>query len=173
MTDAEAREILGVLLAAYRPVDWPASSHALYVEGLRDLEVGQAVAVVKAKVYAGEWEHMPRIADLRRAVTTAVDPIPGVEVAFAEVLALIRQRGYTRPPAAGDWSHPAIAAAVDAIGWSALCQSENIGIERAHFLKLYGSATSRAAERAAIPAELAATVEALAERLDVRSLPPA
>lgn len=48
----------------------------------------------------------------------------------------------------GSWGEPVFKEdttrkAVEAIGWKAICQSENIGIERAHFLKVYDALEKR------------------------------
>lgn len=46
---------------------------------------------------------------------------------------------YGRP----NFEDPCISKAVDCIGWRNLCLSENIAIERAHFLKIYESLENR------------------------------
>lgn len=68
---------------------------------------------------------------------------PDVDEAWAEVLHTIRRVGNYGVP---EFTHPAIAAAVDALGWKTLCMSENSVADRAHFLRIYG-VTVRRAER--------------------------
>ena len=41
------------------------------------------------------------------------------------------------------FTHEAIREAVKTIGWINLCRSDTIGIERAHFTKVYGAIRNR------------------------------
>lgn len=68
--------------------------------------------------------------------------IPTADEAWREVRREIGRLGYMF----GDghvWSHPAIASAVEAMGWAQLCQGEEM-INRAHFLKMYPTVAARA-----------------------------
>ena len=98
---------------------------------------------------------------LRRAVDLQARAqgaeVPGVDQAWTEVQDEIRRVGWTgmldssRRPS---FSHPSIQAAVDAMGWATLCESENAMADRAHFLKLYGVATERVTRDAVMPASV-------------------
>ncbi len=98
---------------------------------------------------------------LRRAVEldarAAGRQLPDVDQAWAEIQSEISRVGWTvvldakRRPL---FSHPSIQAAVDAMGWSTLCESENPMADRAHFLKLYGVATERATRDAVMPSSV-------------------
>ena len=70
-----------------------------------------------------------------------------LESAWSEVqLAIDSIGGYRRP----QWSHPSIAAAVDAIGWEHICRDENLVATRAHFFRLLESNQRRAFEDASL-----------------------
>lgn len=60
--------------------------------------------------------------------------------AWAEVLREIGRVGSWGKP---KFSDPLIQDAVDCIGWNSICSSEEIMIERAHFLKIYDSIAAR------------------------------
>jgi hypothetical protein len=60
--------------------------------------------------------------------------------AWAEVLCEVKR--------VGSWGNPKfkdglVQKAVDCIGWQAICSSESIMVERAHFLKIYDSIDAR------------------------------
>ena len=68
------------------------------------------------------------------------DAAPSAVEAWQQVRAEIRRIGpYERPR----FAHPRVAEAVQVIGWQTLCNSEQIGVERAHFLKAYDSFSQR------------------------------
>jgi hypothetical protein len=64
----------------------------------------------------------------------AIPEIPQAGEAWGEVLRKIQTVGSYGAP---QFSSQVIQKAVDCIGWKTLCMSENIAIERAHFLKIY------------------------------------
>lgn len=94
--------------------------------------------------------------------------VPGVDEAWAEVQREIARVGWTGaldPQRKPLFSHPTISAAVEAMGWQTLCESENEVADRAHFLKLYGSATARATRDAVMPASVRELLEAGVKQL--------
>lgn len=75
----------------------------------------------------------PKPADIREAVNAlVVSSIPTAGQAWGEVL-----KKANIYKANIDWSHDLIRQAVRIIGLSTICESENIGVERAHFFKVY------------------------------------
>lgn len=62
------------------------------------------------------------------------------EEAWRAVLAEVRRVGSWGTPQFRD---PLVAQAVKAVGWLAICQSELIGVERAHFSKAYAACQTR------------------------------
>lgn len=101
---------------------------------LADLAPAALEAAVLAHISTNKW--FPTIAELREA-TLAMLPgqgIPTATEAWGEVMHAFEMVGYYHTP---EWSHPAIAKTVDAMGWQQLCLSENGMADRAHFIKLY------------------------------------
>ena len=68
------------------------------------------------------------------------DDAPGAAEAWQQVRIQVQRVGPYHQPR---FSHPRIAEAVNVIGWRTLCDSEEIRIERAHFLKAYDALTLR------------------------------
>ena len=68
------------------------------------------------------------------------ESIPTPEEAWGEVIKAIARYGYCGKP---EFSSPLIANAVECIGWRDMCMSENIGVERAHFMRAYSNLVKR------------------------------
>lgn len=92
----------------------------------------------------------------RRALELTGARVPAADEALAEVYATIARIGSYGTP---EWSHPAIEAAVNALGgWRYLCLSEDPMADRAHFLKVYGTAEARHTAEALMPPSVAELV---------------
>lgn len=94
-----------------------------------------------------------------QAISRGEVPMPGVDEAWTEFKANYRT--------SGPWSHPAIAAAANALGCREFGASEmkdEIG-QRAHFVKFYGSASLRIGrELGEMPPVLAAYMQSAIKR---------
>lgn len=103
-----------------------------------------------------------RVLTLRERADGTYAPDP--DQALAEVMAGVRQGGLNlldpkRQPK-HEWSHPAVATAVRAMGWRDICLSDKPDVVRAQFLRVYGDARVRiTAERRRTP-QMAALIEA-------------
>jgi len=82
----------------------------------------------------------------------AVDStIPNVGDAWAEVLREMARTGsYGQPK----FSHPLITQAVQGVGWRSMCMSENIGVDRAHFYRIFDQLKDRAQREEIVPQKL-------------------
>lgn len=98
---------------------------------------------------------MPQIGEVRRAVMQARHPSLLVlpEDAWGEAWSNVKAVGRNRTP---EWSHPALAAAVEVIGWADICNTntDNLGTLRAQFMKVYRAKQEAAEVEAATPASL-------------------
>lgn len=72
---------------------------------------------------------------------------PDADQAVAEVMAGIRHGGLNlldpRRDPRHEWSHPAVAAAVRAMGWRDMCMSDKPDVVRSQFLRVYADARAR------------------------------
>lgn len=140
-----------VTIIAIIPTKWPAvtgrwprtaAEMRLYAESwyaeLGDLHPRTlALALESFSVECREFPPTPgQLRQRTLALTRAPDQaVPSPEAALAEVWDQVRGVGYYGTP---EWSHPALAKAVAAVGgWQAVCNSENPEAFRAHFLRLY------------------------------------
>ncbi len=174
MTESHVIELMG-LLSIYWP-HWrgPLSEHETatwaqnWLRLLGDLDADVVTAALDS-LAAENREHPPPPGIVRaRAVALAAgDAAPDVDEAWSEVQAEIARVGWTGdldPRRKPRFSHPAIEPAVKDIGWQALCESTNAMADRAHFLKLYGTAVGRANADALTPPAVRALADALALR---------
>jgi hypothetical protein len=125
---------------------------------LSDLDNAAVVAAVDSlAAEARDFPPPPGVIRHRAVQLQAGAGGPGVDEAWAEVQAEIGRVGWTvalDPDRKPLFSHPSITATVEAMGWKTLCESENPMADRAHFIKLYGSATERATRDAVMPASV-------------------
>ena len=134
MTKEEAKEVLNLLLAAFPATnnhigeDTVLVYHAYLM--LLPLEIGQFAV---CKIISNN-KFFPAIAEIKEAARSfapLADKLPTPEEAWEEVAKKLDI--YHFP----EWSSPVIERAVRAVGYSNICRSENLGVERAHFLRFY------------------------------------
>lgn len=144
MTSEEAGVILDALVAAFPRTTMSAETVQIYARFLVDVSVEQAVDAAARWIARGR--SFPLISELREAIERehGAGP-PDADQAFAEVMRKVGSVGRYREPV---WSHPAISAAVDAITWREVCDSDNAPALRAHFTRAYEAAKKRTADPA-------------------------
>jgi hypothetical protein len=132
----------------------------VWLDVLGDLD-GELVRAALVDLSAREFP--PAVGTIREAALrlsaaeASGSRIPDPDEAWAEVSAAVRAVGRYRAP---EFSHPAVGAAVELIGWTTICDSQDDGSDR--FVATYRAVLRRAA-RAIPPPILAARVPALAK----------
>lgn len=138
MTDVEANQILGLALAAYPSQAGKLSSNAIaamrvmWAELLEDINFAAAKMALKA--YCRSAKFLPSVADIRELATSGPSGARSGIDAWGDVRRAVGRYGVYRTPRFDD---PLVARAVEAVGWLAICASENEAVERAHFAKAY------------------------------------
>ena len=140
MAPEEALSIVDILTRAYPNATIPEATIELYMACLYDVpfEAGRVAALNLIT----EKNFFPTIAEVRQAALSVIpaNHLPDAAQAWAEVTTQMAECGYFESPI---FSHPAIVAAVKAVGWSNLCHSEKIAVDRAHFVKIYDTYRDR------------------------------
>lgn len=86
--------------------------------------------------------------------------------AWAEILEKISSVGSWGYP---KFANPLINEAVSCIGWRSMCMSENISIERAHFLKVFESLSTRKRnEDLTISHDVKGLINSISQNMDKR-----
>lgn len=162
MTKDEAKQVIAVLMAAYPKTELPLESIQLYIQFLEDLpfEAGKAGALL----HIAENKWFPTVSEIRQLAVNSIpgNAIPSASDAWGEVLKQIKHEGQYGIP---NFSHPAIASAVKAMGWRNLCISEDGMADRAHFLKIYETYRNRTLQEQLQIPEVKKLVGAMQERL--------
>lgn len=136
MKPEEAGVVLDALVAAFPHVRMSEETVRIYARFISDADVEPAIAAV-ARWIARE-RRFPSIADLRTEIAYANGTAaPDLDQAWEEVR---KSFSSSRAP---KWSHPAIAAAVNALGYHEIGQSTEPGVTRAHFQRAYEAASKR------------------------------
>jgi hypothetical protein len=155
MTESEAAELIAILKSAYPRQHIDAGTMSIYALMLRDLDRAEVREVVIA--YISNEPFFPTIADIRKRVIGARLGLPDRDQAWKEVIDQIHRIGAYGVPV---FSCPAIAEAVEAMGWQNLCRSTNIAVERAQFRDLYNGVHQRHVRTANVARLLVGTSKA-------------
>lgn len=98
----------------------------------------------------------PTISKLREMVVKVQNPeaLMTSEEAWEKVILAVKRYGYYQQSEAFATLSEPIRRAVKAIGWAQICKSENIGIERSNFMKMFNVMDEQNREEALLPTEI-------------------
>lgn len=150
MTLAETARILGVIRATIPNA--PAvgkDTAAAWHDILGDLPFDAVLRATRVVLSLQEIPAFPAVGKIRReAVLSAAPPIsPAAEAWGAVVLEVRRVGWYGRP----DRLDALTLRVVDAIGWKNICESDEPGVERGQFLRMYDQMAERETRDAVLP----------------------
>ena len=141
-TKAEINNILKVLASAYPAFGLKIPTGVVYIDLLKDIPAKLLHAA--ALDHIARSTYFPTVAELRQAAIALLPPeanrIPDAHSAWVEVLSAFDEVGDWGQPV---FSEPLIGEAVQALGWQALCRSENPISDRAHFVQVYQALLER------------------------------
>lgn len=130
-TKATFAQIAQVFRAVYFKAAISDDTWLAYFMALADLPDEALIQAVSEHI--AHNDEFPTIAGLRRLALAGNHPTFGD--AWGEVARQMQEVGRYRTPA---FSHPLITQAVNQVGgWQALCESDNLVADRAHFLRIY------------------------------------
>jgi hypothetical protein len=130
MTLKDIDRVLAFLAAWYPHSPLPPDSEDLWAQTLEHLPADGVWNRLQRYVLDSSHRYPPLLADI------LVEPLTDqAEQAWLQVMDAVRRLGAYRTP---QWDDPAIDAAIRACGgWTAVCRSENMAADRAHFLRYY------------------------------------
>lgn len=133
MNKQETAQVLAYLSAAFPHIRLTKETAIVYHDVLADLDFNAAMSAARELLKTEEF--FPSASAIRRRVAQNAGVLaPSAQDAWAEVIGKARHEGRF---ATLQWTHPAIDAVVDSLGWYDICMSTNIDTVRAHFLRLY------------------------------------
>ena len=169
MTKTETVKLLAVISAAYPNMQVTEATVDLWHELLGDQDLNIVLVAVKKLIL--ESPYPPTIADIRkRAVEVMTPPEDRIDAAEAwgEVQRAIRLYGYYREAEALESMSPRTAKVVRWIGWSEICLSEDLGVVRGQFLKMYQQVAEREHKEQLLPVTLRDDIKKIASKFSLK-----
>jgi hypothetical protein len=136
---------------------------------LGDLDYAVASMAVKKIIMQNTFP--PAIAEVRKAAAELTNPenLTSSE-AWGEVTRAIRNYGYYRGEEALASLSPTTAQVVRYMGWREICMSEDIGVIRGQFLRMYAQVAEREQKELLLPADLRQGIQRLAGMMDMKAI---
>ena len=129
--------LLGMLVAAYPNQKVPAETLKLYEMFLSDVDYDVLNEAIGMCIRDRDNTFFPAVGEIRKYAVQIILKHAGIksaEMAWEEVVDNMRKIGHIGAPY---WTSEHIRRCVKAIGWWDICMSENPGITRSAFIKLY------------------------------------
>ena len=137
----ELFKTMAVLGAAYPNFEVQETTGEVYFKLLEDIP---AETLERAALeHIARSKFFPTIAELRQAafdLLEASSPLPEGHEAWQAVLAEVERVGHAGSP---EFDSPLIAKAVGTLGWRTICLSDNVAVERAHFMQVYSGLVAK------------------------------
>lgn len=169
MTKKEMVIILKALKEAYKDFQVTEEKTNLWFELLGDIDFQVAKIAVSKLILENTFS--PAIAEIRKQAVEVSRPYTlSAAEALGEVRKAIIEFGHVRPTEALESMSPLTREAVQYIGWSNICLSEEPGVERGQFLRIYEQLRKREEDQALLPESLKEQIKALSERKAVKAL---
>lgn len=146
--------ILGVIAAAYPAFKIDNVMQVkIWHESLKDYDYEQIKMAVQKHILENKWP--PSIAEVREGVVNVTtEALPDKDQAWDQALEAMQKYGVYRASDAMASMHPVVAKAAKSMGWREMCHSDNIGVVRGQFLKIYETMQKREHEDKILPQAL-------------------
>jgi len=169
MTKGEVAKLLTVLAASYPKFEVDDLKVHVWHEMLGDLDYAVANIAIKKLIMQNTFP--PAIAEVRKAAAELTNPenLTSSE-AWGEVTSAIRNYGYYREGEALASMSPTTAQVVRYMGWREICMSEDIGVIRGQFLRMYEQIATREQEKQLLPPSMQAEIKKLADKFNLRMI---
>jgi hypothetical protein len=177
MTEKEVVKLFVLLTAAYPRFDTfsdPEKTRPvikLWAEMLADIPY--EVVEVAVKKFILESSYPPTIAEIRKQameIATSPEDKIGSAEAWGEVERAIRLYGYYNEAEALKSMSPQTAKVVKYIGWREICLSEEPGVVRGQFLKMYEQLQERERKEALLPPDLKNEIQQISQQRAIKAL---
>lgn len=113
--------------------------------------------------------YFPTVAEMREAAAQITNPaLPSWVEAWGEVAKAVRVYGWPRPAEALASLSPLARRVAEAIGWEALCASEEPDVIRGQFRRMYEDLAGRQEADQVLPPAVKQEIAALADRMDMQ-----
>jgi len=166
MTLDEATKLVGWAIANFPSLQERemGPTAALWYKMMSDIPYNIAEAALTKVLSTAKY--FPTIAEILEAVAEITSPeIDTAAKAWGEVEKAIRIYGYYREAEALASMSPQTAKVAKYIGWREICLSEEPGVVRGQFLKMYAQVTEREQKEKLLPPNLKDGIQRLSESI--------
>lgn len=161
MDKLESGKIVAVLAAAYPRFVADESTHAVWHEMLSDLDYSVVSLAVKQCILQNTFP--PAISEVRKAAVRIMFPQRSTAAEAWEVVnRALDKYGYYQPSEGMASLSPLAARGVRAIGWTSMCLSQNLSVERGQFIRIYDEMRERQEAEQLLPESMKAQIAAVA-----------
>lgn len=166
MTKTETSKLLAVLAAAYPRFEPDELTLTVWHEMLGDLDYPIASLAVKACMLQNTFP--PSISEVRKAAVKLMHPEKlSASEAWEKVNAALDKHGIYGQVEAMESLPPLVARVVRAIGFGKMCLSENLGVERGQYMRMYDEMSGKQDTEMLIPGRMRVQIAAVAGRLQI------
>jgi hypothetical protein len=160
MDKLESGKIMAALAAAYPRFVADESTHVVWHEMLSDLDYYVVSLAVKQCILQNTFP--PAISEVRKAAVRIMYPQRSTAAeAWEDVNRALDKYGYYRPSEGMASLSPLAARAVRAIGWTRMCLSQNLSVERGQFMRIYDEMRERQDAEQLLPEAMKAQIAAV------------
>lgn len=171
MTMNEVTDLLGWAIANFPAMQERdmGPTAKLWHEMLKDVPFKVAKkALLKVLATA---KYFPTVAEVLEAIADIAGPrIDTAAEAWGEVERAIRLYGHYRESEALASMSPRVAKVVKYLGWQEICLSEEPGVVRGQFLKMYAQVAEREQKERLLPASLRQEIQRIASSMNMKML---
>lgn len=173
MKTSETVRILAVIAAAY-PDKFKVDETKvnLWHSLLKDLTY--EICNIAVQKHILESPFVPAISDIRKAAVNILTPeVDKVDAgtAWGEIMKAIKAFGIYRPEEALKSMSPRTAKAAEFLGWQEICLSENLGVLRGQFMKIYDSMKVREDTNKLLPLAMRAQIQQIGNDIGLLNAP--
>lgn len=149
---SEVSKLLTIMADMYPKFEVSDLKVALWYDMIGDLSYEVAQTALKKVMLTSHYP--PTVADIRKAAAEIIQSdkdIMDAGKAWGEVQNAISKWGFYEPEKALDMLSPLTRKVAEQISWREICCSENIGVVRGQFMKMYNTLESREKEAMMLP----------------------
>ena len=173
MKPSETAKLLAVISAAYpekfRVDDMKVQ---LWHSLLKDLSY--EVCNIAVQKHILESPFVPAISDIRKAAVSIMTPEEekmDAGAAWGEIMKAIKTYGIYRPEEAFQNLSPRTAKVAQYMGWQEICMSENMGVLRGQFMRIFDSMAVREDADKLLPATMQAQIRQIGHDMGLLNTP--
>ena len=135
---------------------------------LADVPFDVAKSAVEAA--ASTLQFAPSISDIRAwYMRLRGEKTMDADEAWGLIQRAIRQYGYSQPKKARESMPIDVWEMVERISWREICLSEEPGVERGQFMKMWGIYQKRTAEKSMLPPTVRQAIEGVSRRIELEA----